>query len=67
MMSLSRAYVIPTWQIIALTTCFQRMVTNLTTPRRLLVWWDKKHIFILLSCSVGWIVFLYCLARLLAR
>ena len=67
MTSLSRNYVIPTYQILAIAFCYVSMCEPKLKPPQLLAYWDRRHIGSLVKGSALCFLLFYGMVRVFAR
>jgi len=64
---LSRGYVVPTYMILGLATCYIQLAEQRLRPPRHVTYWDTPHVVRMVSVSGAMLVFLFIFVRLLAR
>ena len=67
LLTLSRCYVVPTYLIIGIGAVYLNLAGALGSPRRLLVWWDRRHVQQLAAGSATLFVSLFVFVKVFAR
>ena len=67
LMSLSRCYVVPTYLVIGSVAAYANLVSRNLRPPRPIVYWDKKHVGVLIAASALFFVCIYLFVKIVAR